>query len=98
MSEKFLNVDAAASPLDQRPDLAKPGRAKSTASLGSKKYLVEKTRTVLIWRATGVLTGFVLDAAILAWFGMGNQTDAFFAALAIPFLIDSTLSVQFTQV
>ncbi len=65
---------------------------------GSRDYLIEKTRTVLLWRGLGVASGFVLDAAILARFGLGFQTDAFFAGIAIPFLIDATLSVQFTQV
>jgi putative peptidoglycan lipid II flippase len=67
-------------------------------AFGSRSYLVEKTRIVLLWRSAGVLSGLVIDAAILAFFGLGQQTDAFFAALAIPYLIDSTLAIQFTQV
>jgi len=70
----------------------------SGSVLSSRSYLIDKTRVVLIWRGAGVVSGFLLDAAILAWFGMGTQTDAFFAALTIPFLIDGTISVQFTQV
>jgi putative peptidoglycan lipid II flippase len=70
----------------------------SGSDLSSRRYLIDKTRVVLIWRGAGVASGFILDAAILAWFGMGMQTDAFFAALTIPFLIDGTISVQFTQV
>src|SRR2546426_8623746 len=63
-----------------------------------KNYLIRKTGVVSICRAAGVLSGLILDAVILASFGLGQATDAFFAALAIPILIDGTLSIQFTQV
>src|SRR5438128_2416167 len=63
-----------------------------------KRYLIRNTSIVSVCRSVGVLTGLILDAVILASFGLGNETDAFFAALAIPFMIDGTLSIQFTQV
>ena len=50
-------------------------------------YLVRKTGIVSVCRVVGVLSGLVLDAGILAFFGLGQQTDTFFAALAIPFMI-----------
>ena len=63
-----------------------------------KAYLIKNTSIVSVCRIVGVVAGLILDAVILAWFGIGSATDAFFAALAIPFLIDGTLSIQFTQV
>src|SRR5947207_4375714 len=63
-----------------------------------KNYLIRKTGVVSTGRAVGVLSGLILDAVILAVFGLGKEMDAFFAALAIPILIDGTLSIQFTQV
>jgi len=63
-----------------------------------KSLLIQKTSVITLCRATGVVTGLLLDALILAVFGLGKETDAFFAALTIPFLIDGVLSVQFTQV
>jgi len=64
----------------------------------NNEYLVRKTGIVSVCRVVGVLSGLVLDAGILAFFGLGQQTDTFFAALAIPFMIDAILTVQFTQV
>lgn len=57
-------------------------------------YLIRNASTVSICRAGGVVSGFFLDALILARFGVGSATDAFFAALAIPFLIGSILNTQ----
>jgi len=41
-----------------------------------------------------MVSGAVLDAVILAQFGLGSETDALFASLAIPMLITSALDVQ----
>ena len=62
-----------------------------------RSHLIRKTGIVSICRTAGVLSGLILDAVILASFGLGKQTDAFFVALAIPILIDGTLSIQVTQ-
>ena len=61
-------------------------------------YLIKNTSIVSVCRGAGVLTGMLLDAIILASFGIGHETDAFFVALAIPILIDGTLGIQLTQV
>jgi len=66
--------------------------------ISDKAYLIKNTSIVSLCRAIGVLTGLFLDAVILASFGLGHETDAFFAALTIPFLIDGIVSVQFVQV
>jgi putative peptidoglycan lipid II flippase len=42
----------------------------------------------------GIVSGAALDAIILARFGLGGETDALFASLAIPMLITSALEVQ----
>jgi putative peptidoglycan lipid II flippase len=42
----------------------------------------------------GIVSGAVLDAVILARFGLGTETDALFASLAIPTLITSALELQ----
>ncbi len=66
--------------------------------ISDKAYLIKNTSIVSLCRGIGVLTGLFLDAVILAWFGLGQETDAFFAALTIPFLIDGIVNVQFVQV
>ena len=70
----------------------------SAAMVPTPRYLIRNTGVVSIGRIAGVLSGMGLDAAILAFFGLGNATDAFLAALTIPILIDGTLSIQVTQV
>ena len=61
-------------------------------------HLFRKSGVIASCRVIGVLTGFALDAAVVAFFGFGGKTDAFFAAVAIPFLIDATINTQFSQV
>jgi putative peptidoglycan lipid II flippase len=60
----------------------------------STKYLIKNASISTIWRAVGIVSGAVLDATILAHFGLGSETDALFAALAIPTLITSALEIQ----
>jgi putative peptidoglycan lipid II flippase len=60
-------------------------------------YLIRSTAVVTVWRTVGVVAGFLLDAYVLATFGLGKGTDAFFVAMAIPTLIDGTLGIQLTQ-
>lgn len=53
---------------------------------------------ISLCRVGGIVTGFFLDALILAYYGMGKETDAFFVAIAFPFLITSTLDIQAPKV
>src|SRR2546428_6486458 len=46
----------------------------------------------------GTASGFLLDALILAVFGVGNPTDALSAALTIPLIIGSVLRGQVPKV
>lgn len=45
----------------------------------------------------GVLSGFVVDAAMAALFGAGARTDAFFIAATIPFAVGSVLLASANQ-
>jgi putative peptidoglycan lipid II flippase len=47
--------------------------------------------------AVGVLSGFVVDAALAALFGAGATTDAFFIAGTIPFAVASVLLASANQ-
>lgn len=44
------------------------------------------------------MSGAVLDAVILARFGLGRETDALFASLAIPMLVNSALEIQVPKI
>jgi putative peptidoglycan lipid II flippase len=60
----------------------------------SSKYLIKNAGISTFWRSLGIVSGAVLDATILARFGLGAETDALFASLAIPLLITSALELQ----
>ncbi len=60
----------------------------------STKYLIKNASITTFWRAFGIVSGAILDAVILAHFGLGTETDALFASLAIPTLITSALEIQ----
>jgi|CXWL01.1.fsa_nt_gi putative peptidoglycan lipid II flippase len=61
-------------------------------------YLARSFSVTSFSRVLGVGTGVVLDALILFYFGLSRETDAYFAALAIPALIGSTLEIQIPKV
>jgi putative peptidoglycan lipid II flippase len=65
--------------------------------MSDTRYLIRNTAIVSFWRGGAVVAGFLLDAYVVATFGLGHETDAFFVALAIPALIDGTIGVQVTQ-
>jgi putative peptidoglycan lipid II flippase len=46
----------------------------------------------------GVVTSVVLDAIVIALFGMSRQTDAYFIAVTLPMLIINILNLQATRV
>jgi putative peptidoglycan lipid II flippase len=60
----------------------------------SSRYLIRNAGINTLWRTLGIVSGAVLDAIILARFGLGAETDALFASLAIPTLITSALDLQ----
>ncbi len=71
-------------------DLAKAGFG--------KHYLIKSASIISFGRGLGVAAGIVLDALILAYFGIGKETDAFFSALAIPLLISGIFQIQIPKV
>ncbi|HEX4997631.1 MAG TPA: lipid II flippase MurJ [Terriglobia bacterium] len=46
----------------------------------------------------GTVSSIILDAIVVARFGMGNQTDAYFIATTIPIVIMTVLVLQATRV
>ncbi|MFZ0868408.1 MAG: lipid II flippase MurJ [Candidatus Sulfotelmatobacter sp.] len=64
----------------------------------STKYLIRNASISTFWRSFGIVSGAVLDAIILARFGLGRETDALFASLAIPMLITSALDLQVPKI
>jgi len=64
----------------------------------TKGYLVKNFSITSLARGLGVGSGVLLDALILFYFGLSRETDAYFAALAVPSLICSTLEIQIPKV
>lgn len=60
----------------------------------SKKFLIKNVGIITICRGIGVFSGLILDAIILSKFGLGTETDAFFAAIAIPLIISRVIEWQ----
>src|SRR6266446_3101443 len=61
-------------------------------------YLIRNASVTSLLRGIGVVSGLVLDATILAYFGLGKETDALFASMAIPLVISSALENQTPKV
>src|SRR5262245_55044271 len=59
-----------------------------------RNTLLKRASILAGLQGTGAITGLALDALILAWFGVGPQTDALFAALTIPTLLNTIVFVQ----
>jgi putative peptidoglycan lipid II flippase len=52
-----------------------------------------------VWTASfGVGTSVIVDAVVIAIFGMGWQTDSFFIAVTIPTIVNTIMSLQATRV
>ena len=60
----------------------------------STLYLVHKSAVSLSGLGIGAITAVILDATIVAIFGVGLETDALFAALALPAVFTDTLDIQ----
>ena len=57
-------------------------------------YLFRNTGITSICQGLGVICGVALDAIILATFGLGGQTDALFAAWALPKVLGGLMEIQ----
>jgi putative peptidoglycan lipid II flippase len=64
------------------------------SDFASARYLAVNATVATACRGLGVASGIVLDAVIVGFFGLSHQTDAYFAALAIPSLIANTVDAQ----
>jgi putative peptidoglycan lipid II flippase len=64
----------------------------------TSKYLIRNASISTFWQALGTVSGTVLDAVVLEHFGLGIETDALFASLAIPTLVTSALGIQIPKV
>jgi putative peptidoglycan lipid II flippase len=62
--------------------------------ISEKNYLIKNVSIVAICRIAGVATGIVADAMILNKFGVGKETDALFAAIAVPLVFTRILEIQ----
>src|SRR5205823_14233724 len=70
----------------------------TTGTFALNNYLIRNASVTSLLRGIGVVSGLVLDATILAYFGLGKETDALFASMAIPLLIASALDNQTPKV
>jgi putative peptidoglycan lipid II flippase len=59
-----------------------------------ENFLLKKAAGISMIRGLVILSGLLLDSTILAYFGLGKETDAVFTALALPRLISSTILIQ----
>lgn len=73
-------------------------RDKANNAVYDKNYLLKNSSIISFFRGFGIVSGIILDALILAFFGVSNETDAFFVALAIPTIIGSVLDIQAPKV
>lgn len=63
-----------------------------------ENYLIRNFSITSSSKVLGTISGLILDALVLFYFGLGTETDAFFAAMAIPLLIGAALEIQLPKV
>jgi putative peptidoglycan lipid II flippase len=63
-----------------------------------ENYLFRNASITATLAGAGAVSGLILDALILFTFGAGYQTDAFFAALTVPTVLNGVLSIQCPKV
>lgn len=71
---------------------------KKSSSKITENYIYKNSLIVSSWRMLVVLSGIGLDATTLAIFGLGQQMDVFFVALALPLLLASAFEQQVSKV
>jgi putative peptidoglycan lipid II flippase len=60
----------------------------------SGNYLFRNSGITAALSGAGAVSGLILDAVVVFTFGVGYRTDAFFAAMTIPTLLNGILSIQ----
>ena len=68
--------------------------AETQQAMSEKSYLIKNVSVVALCRILGVATGIIADAMILNKFGVGKETDALFAAIAVPLVFTRILEIQ----
>lgn len=66
----------------------------STVHWTRPHHLIRTASVTAIMSGTGAVTGLVLDAIVLYAFGAGPETDALFAALTLPTLLNGIVFIQ----
>lgn len=66
----------------------------SEQSTSEKHNLIKNVSIVTVCRLIGVASGIIADAMILNKFGIGKETDAMFAAIAVPLVFTRILEIQ----
>jgi putative peptidoglycan lipid II flippase len=56
------------------------------------QQMLQRSTTVSFWTGVGVIAGFVVDVLLVARFGIGAETDAFFAGYTMPFILVTRLA------
>lgn len=54
--------------------------------------MLQRSATVSLLTGVGVIAGFVVDVLLVARFGIGAETDAFFTGYTIPFILVTRLA------
>jgi putative peptidoglycan lipid II flippase len=63
-----------------------------TETSPSGEQLLRRTTTVSVLIGLSVAAGFLVDVLVVALFGIGAETDAFFAAYTVPFILITLLA------
>ena len=71
---------------------------KNIKKILDNNYLIKNTSITSFFNGLGMISGFFLDALIVYYFGFSENTDAFFAALAIPRLLSGMIENQTPKV
>jgi putative peptidoglycan lipid II flippase len=58
----------------------------------AQDQLLKRSTTVSFFTGLGVIAGFAVDVLFVARFGIGAETDAFFAAYTVPFILLTRLT------
>ena len=74
-----------------------PPTSAAAAPEARRSGLARTSSAISALAALGVLSGFIVDAALAGLFGAGADTDAFFIAATIPFAVASVLLASANQ-
>jgi putative peptidoglycan lipid II flippase len=94
------NGDREQSPLVASPGSRRSSLTRATAhsrqsgassgQVGGDRPLLRRASTVSAFTTLGVAAGFLLDVLLVARFGIGAQSDAFFGGYTIPLILVTT--------